>query len=106
MTLVARSVFGFLVESALWVAVVTAISLAIASPLWAGTRTRSATLGALLWAGLGAVLVASVVHRLDGPLGPTAAVGRRDLPFVWLALGAAAGTLALALERRRRAATS
>jgi hypothetical protein len=103
-TLVARSVVGFLVESAVWVAIVAVISLVASAPLWAPRRTASAAGRALLWAGGGAVLIASVVHRLDGPLGPAAAVGGRDLPLLWLAAGAVAGTLALAVHGRRRAA--
>lgn len=101
MTLLARSVVGFLVESAAWAAIVGLIALTVSSPLWMAQRTRRAAVEALLWAASGAVLVASIAHRADGPLGPSATVGRRDLPLLWLAAGAAAASAALALWRRR-----
>ena len=100
MTLVARSVVGFVVESVAWLTVVAALSMAVASPVWALRRSRGVVMRSLVWAGSGAILVASLAHRFRAPLGPAGAVGRRDLPLLWLAAGAAAGTLALAIRWR------
>lgn len=101
MTLLARSVIGFLVESLTWVAVVVAGGAAISAPLWWGERSRAAAAQPTLWAAFGAVVGASVGDRLEGPYGLLVHIGRRPLPAAWAAAGAAVGAIALFIVRRR-----
>ena len=95
MRLVLGSVLRFILESVAWIALVAVVAVALAALVrWLGRQAAPGLARTTAFAMAGAVLAASIIHRLDGPFGLLLSVGRRDLPLMWAGIGAVTGPAA------------
>ena len=81
MTIVLSLTAGFLVETALWLAVHAAVAWLITLALWTPSEQRRRVAAIVATT---SILATSLAHRA-GVGGWTFDVGRRDLPLLWSA---------------------
>lgn len=103
MTALLGEVADYLVRWGAWVVALVALAAVIALPARIVLRDRVAlsTRGALLGAVTGAVVIASLAHRI-GVDGPEVDVWRHGLPWAWILIGSALGVAVGAAREARR----
>ena len=102
MTLLLRTVGGYLVDTALWLVVVVAVSAAAALVVSLVVDRASPSRRSIMWSAIGAVFAASTAHRFD--VTPwLVEIGRRDLPLLWASAGAVATAIVTVVMARRHA---
>ena len=103
MTLLLRSIGGWLVDSILWLLVIAALSTVAAAAASDIIDRRPPDRILIGWAAFGAILLASTAHRLD-ITSWLLEVGSRDLPVVSAVVGAlVAASVAVMVSRRKTA---